>query len=144
MTKEEIVAKAREMARAELPFMFATVDEAGAPQARWMGALVLDEPFTVYMESHTQARKMGQIRTNPRGQLVFHTPDFMQVATVSGVCEVCEDAAVYRRIWEAIPELANYVSGPDDPGFGAVKFTGQVIELLLMSPLPPTTERAEL
>jgi general stress protein 26 len=143
MTKDEIVATAKAMVESGLPFIFATVDAAGAPQARWMGAKVLDEPFTVYMESHAQARKMDQIRQNPRGQLVFHTPDYMQIATISGVCEVCEDREVYRRIWEAIPELANYISGPDDPGFGAVKFKAQQIEPLFMAP-SPRTERADL
>lgn len=143
MTKEEIVAKAKELAQAGAPFILATVDQNGAPQARWMGAKVLDEPFTVYMESHRQARKVGQIRANPNAQLVFQSPDYMLVATVSGKCEVCEDPEIYRRIWEAVPELANYISGPDDPGFGAVKFTAEVIELLDMH-LPPRLERAEL
>ena len=144
MTHDEILAAAQELARSKAPFVFATVDAQGAPQVRWMGGLVLDEPFQVCMMSGAQARKLAQIRNNPAGQLVFSTPDFSRVITVSGTCEVSEDLECKERMWAAMPELAQFVSGPEDPNFGLVRFTGRRLELLAVMELGPEPLVAEL
>jgi len=144
VTRDEILAAAQELARSKAPFVFATVDAEGAPQVRWMGGLVLDEPFQVWMMSGAQARKMAQIRGNPAAQLVFSTPDFSRVITVSGTCEVSEDLACKQRVWVAMPELAQFVSGPEDPDFGLVEFVGKRLELLAIRELGPEPLVAEL
>ena len=144
MTREEILSAARELAGGGLPFIFATVDQKGYPQVRWMGGLVLDEPFTACLMSMPQARKMAQILGNPRGQLVFHAPDFSRVATVTGACEIFDDAEAKQRLWKAIPMLGQVASGPEDPNFGVVKFTAERIELLIMGQIPPQVEVVDL
>jgi general stress protein 26 len=144
MTREEILTAAQELAGGGVPFVFATVDHKGYPQVRWMGGLVLDEPFTVCMMTMPQARKMAQIRGNPRAQLIFHAPDFSRVATVTGACEIFDEAEAKQRLWQAIPMLARIVSGPEDPNFGVVKFTAEHIELLIMGQMPPQVEVVDL
>jgi general stress protein 26 len=144
MNREEIIAEAQKVAQSGAPFIFATVDESGCPQARWMGGLVLNEPFTVCMMSFVGARKMGQIGHCPAGQLVFNTPDFARAITVSGTCEVCDEAACKQKLWAALPMLSLVVSGPEDPNFGVVKFTGKRIELLAVQEFGPKPLVAEL
>ena len=144
MTQAEILAAARQMATAGLPFIFATTDANGAPHARWMGGLVLDEPFTVCMVSRPDTRKMEQIRGNPQGQIVFHSPDYMKVATVNGTCQISDDPEAKQRLWAALPQMARLFSGPEDPNLGVVVFGAQHIELLDVTQLPPQTEVADL
>jgi general stress protein 26 len=144
MTSAEIIAYARELAKAGRPFLFSTVDEAGRPQSRWMGGLTLAEPFEVCLMSMTQARKMGQIRGNAAGQLVFTTPDFARVITVSGTCEITEDAAVKQGLWDAMPMIHQMLSGPEDERMGAIKFTGSHIELFALQEFGPVPVVAEI
>lgn len=132
MDREEIIAAAQEMCRQGTPFVLATVGEDGGPRMRWMGALYLEEPMTIFMAGGTHARKMGQIRANPLGQLIFNAPDFSKVVTLFGKCSVIEDAAMKHKLWDTIPQLANYMSGPDDPEFGVVRFDATKIELLMI------------
>jgi general stress protein 26 len=144
MDREEIIAAAQELCRQGAPFVLATVGEDGGPRMRWMGALYLEEPMTIYMAGGVHQRKMSQIRANPLGQLMFNAPDFGQVVTLFGECAVVNDADVKRKLWETIPQLANYMSGPDDPEFGVVRFDTKKIELLSMSAGGLKPEVAEL
>jgi general stress protein 26 len=133
MDKEQIVGIAREMIQAGRPFLLATVDEKNQPQMRWMGGSVLDEPLTVWMAGSATGRKMAQIRANAAAQLLYSDEKFGQTVTISGRAEVVDCADTKQRLWKAMPALARYMSGPDDPGFGVVKFTGTRVELLTMA-----------
>ena len=130
MDKEQIVRTARELIQAGRPFLLATVDEKGQPQMRWMGGSVLDEPMTLWMAGGATGRKMAQIRANPAAQLLYNDEKFGSVVTISGRAEVVDSAEAKQRLWKAMPALSRYMSGPDDPGFGVVKFVGTRIEVL--------------
>ena len=133
MDKEQVINAARALVRAGRAFVLATVDQQGAPQTRWMGAALLEEPFTLYMVASANSRKMGQMAANPNAQLAFQTEDFSEVATLSGPCELVSDAQTKRRVWDGIPASAEYFAGPDDPGFGVIRLTCRRIELLRMA-----------
>ena len=133
MEREEIIAATQAMCKAGAPFVFATVGEDGGPRMRWMGGLYLEEPLTIFMAGGAKARKMGQIHRDPLGQLLFQSPDFSTVVTLFGDCTVVDSLEVRQKLWEAIPQLANYMSGPDDPEFGVVRFDTKKIEVLSMA-----------
>ena len=133
MEKAEIVSAALDLVRAGRSFLFATVDGDGNPQVRWMGGAHLEEPFTVYMACGAESRKMGQIAANPKSQLMFHSEDFSRVATLTGASEVVAGAEAKRQVFEGIAGAAQYFSGPDDPNFGAIKFTCRRVEMVGMS-----------
>ena len=61
---------------------------------------------------------------------MFHDEDYSRVATVSGTCQIVDDLEYKRRLWEAMPVLAEHVSGPEDPAFGVIKFEGHRAEVL--------------
>jgi len=133
MEKKEIVSAALDLVRAGRSFVFATVDRDGSPQVRWMGGAYLEEPCTIYMACGAKSRKMGQIASQPRSQLMFQAEDFSRVATLTGMSEVVTEAEAKRRVFEGIAGASQYFAGPDDPNFGAVKFTCQRVEMLGMS-----------
>jgi general stress protein 26 len=133
MDKKEIVGVALDLVRAGRSFVFATVDRDGSPQVRWMGGAYLEEPFTVYMACGVDSRKMGQIAAQAKSQLMLQAEDFSRVATLTGTSEVVTEAEAKRRVFEGIAGAAQYFSGPDDPNFGAIKFTCRRVEVLGMS-----------
>ena len=133
MGKTEIISAALDLVRAGRSFVFATVDGDGVPQVRWMGGAYLEEPCTIYMACGAESRKMGQIASHAKSQLMFHAEDFARVATLTGMSEVVTEAETKRRVFEGIAGASQYFSGPDDPNFGAVKFTCRRVEMLGMS-----------
>jgi len=133
MDKSAVISAAQELAQAGRSFVLATVDQEGAPQVRWMGALFTEEPFTIYLAAGAESRKMAQIRGNPKSQLMFQAEDFSKVATLSGTSTVVSDAAVKEKVFAGIPAAGQYFSGPDDPNFGVIKFQARKIEMLGLS-----------
>ena len=133
MSRDEIIKIAQGMATAGMPFVLTTVDEKGQPQGRWMGRGVLDEPLTVWMATGVGSRKVGQLRANPAAQLMYADPQFSRIITISGKCEIVTDMEPKRRLWEAMPAMSRYVSGPDDPTLGVIMFVGRRVELLNMA-----------
>jgi len=133
MAREATISAAQEMIRAGKPFVLGTVDTDGAPQMRWMGGLMLEPPLTVYMAAGADSRKMHQVRANPRAQLMFQDGEFARVVTLSGTCEVVEELATKRRVWDGIPGCAEYFGGPEDPNFGVVKFVCRRVERLALN-----------
>jgi len=135
MTRDEAIAKTREIIAARAPFVMATVDAAGKPQVRWMGALALDPCCEVvgYLAAGASSRKMDEIRANPATQLLFSTQGYDCTVRISGVCEIVSDSAVKKMVWDAIPQADKYFPSPDSPEFGVIKFTAKSFELLCMS-----------
>ena len=94
MDRQAIVDAALELIRAGRAFVFATVDDTGFPQIRWMGGAFLEEPLTVYMAAGAGSRKMRQIGGHPEAQLMFQSEDFSRVATLTGnICTMTTDSA---------------------------------------------------
>jgi general stress protein 26 len=130
MSKDEIVAVALELAASHKPFMMGTVDTLGRPQMRWMGGLVLEEPLVIWMACGAKSRKIGQLQARPTAQLVFSKDDFSTVVTLSGRCELRCDANSKQKVWDGIPGLAQYNTGPDDPKLAVLRFVTKRIEVL--------------
>ena len=132
MTREEALAKLEETVKAAGPFVMATVDEARAPQMRWMGAAIRDtqNALLYYLVCGSSSRKMAQIAQNPATQLMFHTEGFQCIVTVSGKSQAVDSAGLKHSIWEQTPVLARYYAGPDDPRFALIGFEVECLEIL--------------
>ena len=109
MDREAIIAAAKEVVKLGAPFVFATVDTDGGPRMRWMGGLMLEEPFLIYMAAGAGSRKFDQLAGNPKAQLMFQSPDFSTVATLYGECVALDEAGLKQRIWEAMPDRKSVV-----------------------------------
>ncbi len=130
MDREATIAVAREVVKPGAPFVFATVDADGGPRMRWMGGLMLEEPFLIYMAAGAGSRKLDQLEGNPKAQLMFQSPDFGTVATLYGECVLLDEAELKQRMWKAMPALARFVSGPDDPSLAVLRFTTRRLEVM--------------
>jgi general stress protein 26 len=132
----DIPARVREVMQAVGNMhVLATVDAEGRPQMRWMGALVEDpdQAWTFYLACGKESRKMKQIAGNPHAQLIFSKQDDWQVATLSGTAEAVDCVHCRKLLWDGVPAMGNYYSGPDDPNMGIIRFTTKCLELLAMS-----------
>lgn len=112
--------------------LLATVDAEGRPHCRWMGALVEDPqaPWTFYLACGKASRKMAQIAANPNAQLVFSDRSTWDVATLSGTAVVETGPAARQWLFDAVPAMTTYYSGPADPTLGIIKFRTTCVELL--------------
>lgn len=114
--------------------VLATVDGEGRPHCRWMGALVEDPstPWTFYLACGKASRKMTQIAANPNAQLVFTDQTTWDVATVSGTAAAEKGQAARQWLFDAVPAMKTYYSGPADPALGVIKFRATGLEVLAM------------
>ncbi|MEI6499803.1 MAG: pyridoxamine 5'-phosphate oxidase family protein [Armatimonadota bacterium] len=131
----DTLERAREiMARVHNMHILATVDDDGQPHCRWMGALVEDpaSPWTFYLACGKQSRKMSQIAANPKAQLVFSDETKWEVATLSGLAVAEEGAEPRQWLFDAVPMMKKYYSGPDDEKMGVIKFKVKCLEILAM------------
>jgi general stress protein 26 len=122
------------MAKTHNMHILVTVDVEGKPHARWMGALVEspESPWTFYLACGANSRKMGQIAANPHTQLVFTDQTKWEVATLVGLAEASVDAEPRQLLWDSIPMIKKYYSGPRDEKMGVIKFQTKSLELLCM------------
>jgi general stress protein 26 len=133
MDKQEIINAVQALMRAGVPFVYATSGADGVPHVRWMGASYVEDPLTVYLVCGTGSRKLSQISGNATSQLMFHSPDFSRVATLTGRSEAVDDLEIKRRIYENVPQLAEYFSGHDDPKLALIRFTSAHVEMIGLS-----------
>jgi len=112
--------------------VLATVDAEGKPHCRWMGALVEDPqaPWTFYLACGKASQKMAQIAANPNAQLLFTDQTTWNVATLSGTAVVETGPAARQWLFDAVPAMKGYYTGPADPGLGVIRFTTRCLELL--------------
>jgi len=132
MTENELREKVRKVIElGKQIFVFATVDDEGRPHSRYMGVLDIAPDYSAFfLACETDSEKVHDVVQNPHSQLLFATPDFLQVATVSGRAEMVESAERKREFWEANPVLAGYFASPDDAKFGMIRFVPEYAEYL--------------
>ena len=83
MRKSEIKKAVWRTVRSAKVFVYSTVDARGNPQSRHMGGLMV-KGGVIYMATASGARKVRQIKRNPRSQLLFAAKDYRKVVTISG------------------------------------------------------------
>ncbi len=103
-------------------FVYTTVDGQGCPRGRYMGAVMIKDGV-IYMASFNQARKIEQIKSNPRSELIFASEGFKQVATLGGESRVEGSLELKKEFWEANPVCKDYFSSYDAVEFGLIAFS---------------------
>ena len=123
MTDEEIRKHIWDtVEKGKAAFVYSTVDAQGYPRGRYMGGLMVKEAV-VYMATSSEARKMQQIKNNPRSELIFGSGDYKQVATLGGESRVEGSLELKKEFWEANPVCKDYFSGYDAAEFGLIAFS---------------------
>ena len=75
------------------------------------------------MATFGEARKMVQIKVNPRSELIFASEGYKQVATLGGESLVEGSLELKKEFWEANPTCKDFFSGYDAPEFGLIAFS---------------------
>ena len=129
MTDEEIKKAIWQIVANAKVFIYTTVDAQGNPHSRYMGGLIVKDGV-IYMATASGARKVQQIKSNPRSELLFAADEYKQVATVSGESAVADSLELKECFWQAIPACKDYFSSYDAPEFGLIGFRPSSAEYL--------------
>lgn len=128
MNQKQAKKRAKKIIEASRVFVLSTVDGRNRPQSRYMGAKLVGSGMTIYMETYKRSRKTRQIAKNPRAQLLFSTPDYSEVVTVSGKASMDRSVEMRKKIWNENPASADYFRDYDDPNLGLIKFESEMLE----------------
>ena len=145
MTNDEIIAKAKALVTTlKQPYLMATASPDGRPHIRWMGAFLFNEPFTIYLETFLNSRKVEDIRANPNVELLLSTPDFSQQVALLGTAVIDDNNEIRKEVYQAITASDKYFSGSDDPDLGVIRLEVKQVELWLhRDQREPITARCE-
>ena len=119
-------------------FLYTTVDGQGNPRGRYMGGLMIKDGV-MYMATFSEARKMVQIKANPRSELIFASEGYRQVAALGGESHVEGSLELKKEFWEANPICEEHFSSYDGEEFGLIAFSphsGEYLDLELQPGAP--------
>lgn len=137
MNQQEILAAARTMINSiEDSFVMGTVSPEGKPHVFYMGAMVFEEPFTIYLESFSDSDKVRHIGQNPNVQIVIAAPDYSQILSISGTAGIETSRDIKKRVWDNISMSGMYFSSPDNPDFCIIKIKAETVALQLATDNP--------
>ncbi len=105
-----------------------TVD-ADAPKVRPMMPY-LTESGDLLLAVLPTCRTIGQIQANPKVEICYIDRK-MRFARISGTARLLEDAQEKKAlVWDNIPMLRQYFTGPEDPNFRLIEITTSSAELM--------------
>jgi len=110
-------------------YILSTVDDENRPHSRYMGTInVADDYSVIYMACKASSRKVAQIKSNPNAQLLFITPDYMEVVSLSGKASLEISDEIKQETWEKNPPMAGYFNTLQDPELAIIRFDPEFAE----------------
>lgn len=105
MEKREILGHISHIIDEAKVAIFATVDEKGAPQTRWMTpALLPGREGAVYTVAYRSSRKLRHVAANPRAQWTFSSPALDRILVVDGRANIVDNPSIRSEVLEAVGE----------------------------------------
>ncbi len=130
MTKQEVIDLIKDAG-----FGFLATTEGSQPRVRPVGPHVTEEGV-VLLALLGHSRSIAQIKKNPLVELCF-VDRRMAFCRLSGKGQVSNDTQKRETMWNNTPQLKQYVSGPQDPGFVLVEVTVDSVEAMTPSDRSP-------
>ena len=110
-------------------YIFSTVDAENRPRSRYMGLIDIEDDYSAfYMGCKANSNKVKEIKANPNAQLLFTTPDFLEIAAISGKASIEDSPHEKRQFWQKNPALAGYFKTMDDPEFAVIRVIPEFAE----------------
>lgn len=100
--------------------MLSTQDADGTPIARPVMPVRIEPEGRVWLFTAADGDIAGDIRRDPRVQVLFVNHESELYASLAGVAEVLHDPKKAREIWSASAGVF-YPNGPDDANLGLVR-----------------------
>jgi uncharacterized pyridoxamine 5'-phosphate oxidase family protein len=110
MNKEEVIDLIKDAG-----FGYLATTEGDQPRVRPMMPLMTDDG-QLLLALLGRSRSIGQIKKNPKVEFCF-VDRKMWYCRVTGLAKISDDLSKKETIWNAIPMLRQYFSGPEDPNF---------------------------
>ncbi len=123
MTKDEIIDLIKDAGYG----VFATVD-GNTPKARPMMPHV-DDNGNLLLAVLPTSRTINQIKANPRIEMCYIDRK-MNFARIAGDAAVSDDMAKKEAVWNNVPMLRQYFSGPEDPNFILIEVITDTAEVM--------------
>jgi len=132
MTKDEVIDLVKDAGYGVL----ATV-ENNVPKTRPMMPYLADDG-NLLIAVLSKARTIGQVKANPNVEMCFIDRK-MSFARISGKAKVSEDPEKKQTVWNYIPMLRQYFSGPEDSNFVLLEIDTGTVEAMTPHQSQPDT-----
>jgi general stress protein 26 len=129
MTPERLLETARSViALAECCFLV-TLGESGHPNARFMQPFEPDEEFRIRFGAGAGARKVSEIRRDPRATAAYGYAPGGAYVTLIGTARVDDDPARRRKYWrESFRDY--WPDGPEGSDYLLIEFVPARLEIM--------------
>jgi len=100
LTRDNLIAAARETMSAARYCALITLDASGRPQARTLDPFPPDENMVVWLGTNPRSRKVAAIRRNPLVTLYYFDREAQAYVTIYGIARLVNDPQAKLKWWK--------------------------------------------
>lgn len=100
LTRDQLIAEAREIMTSSRYCALITMDSAGRPQVRTVDPFPPDEKMMIWIATNPLTRKVGQIRRNRHVTLYYFDREAQAYVTISGKARLINDPKEKAKRWK--------------------------------------------
>ena len=100
LSRDELIANAREIMSAARYCALITLDSSSRPQARTVDPFAPDEDMKIWIGTNPRSRKVGEIRRNRRVTLYYFDRDAQAYVSISGTARLVNDPKEKAKRWK--------------------------------------------
>jgi general stress protein 26 len=130
MDKEQVIDLIKDAGYGVL----ATVD-GNQPKARPVMPY-LDDDGNLLLATFVKKRMVAQMKANPKVEICYIDRK-MCFARVSGTAKLSHDKEKKQKVWENVPMLRQYFSGPEDATFVLIEIETGTVEAMTPQQIDP-------
>ena len=100
LSREQLIAAAREVMISARYCALITLDSSGRSQARTLDPFPPDENLVVWLGTNPRSRKVAAIRRNPRVTLYYFDREAQAYVAISGLARLVNDPKLKMKWWK--------------------------------------------
>ena len=100
LSRDELIANAREIVSAARYCALITLDSSSRPQARTVDPFAPDEDMKIWIGTNPRSRKVVEIRRNRRVTLYYFDRDAQAYVSISGTARLVNDPKEKAKRWK--------------------------------------------
>ena len=100
LSRDELIANAREIMSAARYCALITLDSSSRPQARTVDPFTPDEDMKIWIGTNPRSRKVAEIRRNRRVTLYYFDRDAQAYVSISGTARLVNDPKEKAKRWK--------------------------------------------
>jgi len=100
LSRNELIANAREIITAARYCALITLDSSGGAHARTVDPFTPDENMEIWIGTNPRTRKVAEIRRNPRVTLYYFDREAQAYVSISGIARLVNDPKEKAKHWK--------------------------------------------